>query len=162
VKVELGCKQIQLIHPVWLRSGFLYHVRHIFGACPTNLHVLPLFLDRMVPHCRPGPRCYSTVCIPRCAAHAAIRTKPRRTSHRGQRRALQAHSVEFRSRCRRRACACSNRRATCVVQAWRTIHISMMRMGSFVAAGAHRFLHSRPILYHCVRENYLSVDLVQF
>jgi hypothetical protein len=33
-----------------------------------------------------------------CAARAAIRTKPRRTSHPGQPRALQAQSVEFRSR----------------------------------------------------------------
>ena len=53
MKVELGCKQIQLIHPVWLRSGFLYRVRHIFGACPAFCHYYSNSASRCFPRCFP-------------------------------------------------------------------------------------------------------------
>ena len=51
--VELGCKRTKLLRAEWINRGFLYRVRHIFGACPAFCHYYSNSASRCFPRCFP-------------------------------------------------------------------------------------------------------------
>ena len=48
-RVELGCKRTKLLRAEWINRGFLYRVRHIFGACPAFCHYYSNSASRCFP-----------------------------------------------------------------------------------------------------------------